>query len=90
MNWRLSEYLEENGITPYQLFKETGLSVNTIYPIARNEARRVDRDTLGRGAHGAQDLNRQADGHRRHSEVRAVSGYMCSLLLYPLEYQEEG
>ncbi len=56
MNWRLSEYLEENGITPYQLFKETGLSVNTIYPIARNEARRVDRDTLDRVLAGLRTL----------------------------------
>ena len=42
----MKELLERENVTAYQLVKQTGLSVNTIYPLARGEARRVSLDTL--------------------------------------------
>lgn len=42
----LKDYLIQNDLTAYQLAKATGLSVNTIYPLARGEAQRVSLDTL--------------------------------------------
>ena len=46
MNWQLATYLKQNGLRAIDLVRETGLSTNTIYPIVRNDAQRVDRDTL--------------------------------------------
>lgn len=46
MKWKLKELLERENVTAYQLAKQTGLSVNTIYPLARGEARRISLDTL--------------------------------------------
>ncbi|ADI13561.1 transcriptional regulator, XRE family [Truepera radiovictrix DSM 17093] len=46
MRWTLKEYLNRHGLTAYQLAKASGLSVNTIYPLARGEAQRVSLDTL--------------------------------------------
>ncbi len=46
MKWTLKDYLNRHDLTAYQLAKESGLSVNTIYPLARGEAQRVSLDTL--------------------------------------------
>lgn len=46
VNWALAEYLDQHDLTPYQLMKESGLSSNTVYPMARNQAERVSRDVL--------------------------------------------
>lgn len=46
MRWTLKDYLTQHNLTAYQLAKATGLSVNTIYPLARGEAQRVSLDTL--------------------------------------------
>lgn len=46
MKWKLKELLARENVTAYQLAKQTGLSVNTIYPLARGEAKRVSLDTL--------------------------------------------
>lgn len=46
MNWQLEAYLKQHGLRAADLVRETGLSTNTIYPMVRNDARRVDRDTL--------------------------------------------
>lgn len=46
MKWTLKDYLTQHDLTPYQLAKATGLSVNTIYPLARGEAQRVSLETL--------------------------------------------
>ena len=46
MNWQLATYLKQNGLKAIDLVRETGLSTNTVYPIVRNDAQRVDRDTL--------------------------------------------
>ena len=46
MRWTLRDYLTRHNLTPYQLAKTTGLSVNTVYPLARGEAQRVSLETL--------------------------------------------
>ncbi len=46
MRWLLKNYLAQNDLTPYQLVKTTGLSANTIYPLARGETQRISLDTL--------------------------------------------
>lgn len=47
MRWRLKQYLEENGITPYRLWKDSGLAQQTVYTLAQNKGDRVDLNTLG-------------------------------------------
>jgi Helix-turn-helix. len=46
MKWLLKDYLNEHQLTAYQLAKETGLSLNTIYPLARGETQRISLETL--------------------------------------------
>lgn len=46
MKWTLKEYLTRHDLTAYQLAKATGLSVNTIYPLARGEAKGIQLETL--------------------------------------------
>lgn len=46
MNWQLEGYLKQNGLRAIDLVRKTGLSTNTIYPMVRNDAQRVDRNTL--------------------------------------------
>jgi DNA-binding Xre family transcriptional regulator len=46
MRWTLKDYLARHDLTAYQLAKATGLSVNTIYPLARGEAKGIQLETL--------------------------------------------
>lgn len=46
MKWTLKDYLNRHELTPYQLAKATGLSVNTVYPLARGEAKGIQLETL--------------------------------------------
>ena len=46
MKWTLKDYLNRHEVTPYQLAKATGLSVNTVYPLARGEAKGIQLETL--------------------------------------------
>ncbi len=46
MKWTLKNYLIQHDLTAYQLAKVTGLSVNTIYPLARGEAKGIQLETL--------------------------------------------
>jgi transcriptional regulator with XRE-family HTH domain len=46
MRWTLKDYLNQHDLTAYQLAKATGLSVNTIYPLARGEAKGIQLETL--------------------------------------------
>jgi hypothetical protein len=34
LRWKLKEYLDRHGITPYKLWKESGLSRPTVYAMA--------------------------------------------------------
>jgi transcriptional regulator with XRE-family HTH domain len=48
MRWRLKEYLDEHGLTPFALVTASGLSTATVYPIARGKAERVSLETVQR------------------------------------------
>lgn len=56
MNWQLAEYLEAHNLTPYRLMEHSGLSSNTVYPMARNQAQRVSRDVLDRVIRSLREL----------------------------------
>lgn len=48
VRWRVSEFLEQHGITPYRLSVETQgkISRNAIYEISRADTKQVKLDTL--------------------------------------------
>ncbi len=56
MNWQLGEYLRANGLKPIDLVRQTGLSTNTVYPLVRNHAKRIDRETLDTVIQALRDL----------------------------------
>ena len=37
LQWKLKRYLDSHGITPYKLWKESGLSRPTVYAMAKPE-----------------------------------------------------
>ena len=49
MNIRLnlSKFLVQHAVSPYRIVKETTLSPNTIYDLARKPAQRIDLATVG-------------------------------------------
>lgn len=59
MNWQLKKYLGRHGLKASDLVRKTGLSTNTIYPMVRNDAQRVDRDTLDTVIQALRDLTGQ-------------------------------
>ena len=54
MEWQLGAYLDRYNRTHRpkiwvsDIVEKTGLSSNTVYPISRGEAQRVDRETLSK------------------------------------------
>ncbi|GGI93500.1 helix-turn-helix domain-containing protein [Deinococcus wulumuqiensis] len=59
VRWRLSEYLEQRGLTAYGLAKASGIErMGTVYRIARqgHEPARVDLPTLARILDGLYSL----------------------------------
>lgn len=56
VRWTLAAALARRGVTPYALAKETGLSSNTVYPIARGDAKAISLETLGVLAAGLERL----------------------------------
>ena len=46
--WKLKDYLDEQGITPYKLAQQTGekLSQNAVYRLAGPDVSRFDRESL--------------------------------------------
>lgn len=48
MKWKLKQYLEEHGLTPHALSRESNLSTATIYPMARGQAERISLQTMDR------------------------------------------
>ncbi len=48
VKWRVGQFLEQNGITPYKLSEKTRgrISRNTIYEIARADTKQVKLETL--------------------------------------------
>ena len=56
MHWKLKEYLDKNDLTPYRLMEHSGLSSNTVYPMARNTAKQMSRDVLDKVITSLRDL----------------------------------
>ena len=48
MRWRIKAYLQAARITPYRLWKESGLAQSTVYALAKDRGDRADLATLGR------------------------------------------
>lgn len=46
VNWRLKDFLKENGISTYALVEASGLAQNTTYALARGATQHVRLDTL--------------------------------------------
>ena len=51
MNWKIKQLLEQHNITPYRLWKESGLARQTVYTLAHDKGDRVDLGTLGTVLH---------------------------------------
>lgn len=63
VNWQLETYLKQHGLKAIDLVRKTGLSTNTVYPMVRNDAQRVDRETLTTVIQALRDLT------GKHTEV---------------------
>ena len=48
VHWKLSSYLKARKISVRQVMLESGLSSNTLYPIARGQAEQVSLETVSR------------------------------------------
>lgn len=46
VKWKIKELLRENGITPYRLMKDTGLSQGTAYRLANNDFNSVNAEII--------------------------------------------
>ncbi len=46
LQWKLQHYLDSHGITPYKLWKESGLARPTVYDMASNRAKGVKFDVF--------------------------------------------
>jgi DNA-binding Xre family transcriptional regulator len=46
VQWKLSSYLKAHKISVRQVMIETGLSSNTLYPIARGQTKQVNLETV--------------------------------------------
>ena len=47
VNWKIRQLLVQYNITPYRLWKESGLARQTVYTLAHDKGDRVDLGTLG-------------------------------------------
>ena len=47
MKWKVRAFLDANNITPYRLWKDSGLARQTVYTLAHDKGDRVDLGTLG-------------------------------------------
>lgn len=47
MRWKVKAYLEKHNITPYRLWKESGLAQTTVYALSHDKGERIDLTTLG-------------------------------------------
>jgi predicted transcriptional regulator len=69
IHFTLRERLDELAITPYQLSKTSGVSLNTVYSIVHDRTKRIDKDTLDALLTGLGDLTGKT------FEVSDVLGY---------------
>ena len=47
VKWKIRQLLEQHNITPYRLWKDSGLARQTVYTLAHDKGDRVDLGTLG-------------------------------------------
>lgn len=47
MKWKIRSYLESHNLTPYRLWRESGLAQRTVYTLAHDKGDRADLGTLG-------------------------------------------
>ncbi len=70
MIWKLHDLIHNYNrdrnkgkrLTVKMLVEETGMSTNTVYPIYRGEAQRVDRESLDKLIDGWQELTGESIG----------------------------
>lgn len=46
VRWKIRAFLDANNITPYRLWKDSGLARQTVYTLAHDKGDRVDLGTL--------------------------------------------
>jgi DNA-binding Xre family transcriptional regulator len=47
VKWKIKTLLEQHNITPYRLWKESGLAQKTVYTLSHDKGERADLRTLG-------------------------------------------
>jgi DNA-binding Xre family transcriptional regulator len=47
VKWKLKSFLEQNQITAYRVWKESGLAQSTVYTLSNDKGDRADLATLG-------------------------------------------
>jgi DNA-binding Xre family transcriptional regulator len=47
VKWKVRTFLDANNITPYRLWKDSGLARQTVYTLSHDKGERVDLGTLG-------------------------------------------
>ena len=56
MRWKVKEYLDSQGKTPYALWKSSGLSRTTVYAITANQLDGVQFETMGKLIEGLEKM----------------------------------
>jgi DNA-binding Xre family transcriptional regulator len=56
VRWKIRQLLEQHNITPYRLWKDSGLARQTVYTLAHDKGDRVDLGTLGAVLHTLEKL----------------------------------
>ncbi|GGR34096.1 helix-turn-helix domain-containing protein [Deinococcus ruber] len=56
VRWKIKEFLEQNGKTPYALWKASGLSRTTVYAITGGQMDGVQFETMGKLMHGLETI----------------------------------
>lgn len=46
VKWKVKEYLQAHGLTPYRFMKESGLAQGTAYRLVNGDTRNLNADTL--------------------------------------------
>lgn len=56
MRWKVKEFLEQHEMTPYALWKASGLARNTVYAIAKNDKDGLEFETMSKLMEGLEKL----------------------------------
>jgi predicted transcriptional regulator len=69
IRFTLKQLLDTHDITPYQLSKESNVSLNTVYAITKDKTKRIDKDTLDALIRTLEDLT------GKHLEVSDIMSF---------------